>query len=188
MPRLADISRHLLSEQVSIGNMRAVLEAIAEIGQRDQAPGRVADQVRMALRRQICLQWAGASNSLNLLVLEGAVEEAVRAKLKADPADTGAMLDPALVRAIQAELRRHDGSEAHEAGVGQLIVLASPDIRRAVRTGLARHGSDTPVLCHAELAPEFSTRIAGTVSAAAVEGRTHAQAPRHLQPVQQKAA
>ncbi|MEL6477473.1 MAG: type III secretion system export apparatus subunit SctV, partial [Pseudomonadota bacterium] len=58
LPKLADVLRRLVEEQVSIRNLRIVLEALVEWGQKEKDPVLLAEYVRGALGRQICNRYA----------------------------------------------------------------------------------------------------------------------------------
>ena len=53
LPRVADVLRRLVGEGVSIRNLRDILEALAEAGQRDKDVHALSEFTRVALRRQI---------------------------------------------------------------------------------------------------------------------------------------
>ena len=53
LQRVADVLRRLVSEGVSIRNLRDILEALAEVGQRDKDVHALTEFARVALRRQI---------------------------------------------------------------------------------------------------------------------------------------
>lgn len=172
LPRLAEVVRRLVDEQVSVANMRAVLEALAEWGPREQSPAGLADHVRVGLRRQICHQWADADKRLAVLLAEGTVDEALRAAMRSHPADPFLGLDAAAVERLAADLRQRL-AEPRGAGPARAPVLVTAfDTRRFLRNLLARNGIAMPVLAHPELADEFSTTVVGTVGfhAAAAAG------------------
>ena len=51
---MADVLRRLVGESVSIRNLRDILEALADAGQRDKDAHALTEYARVALRRQIC--------------------------------------------------------------------------------------------------------------------------------------
>ncbi len=170
LPRIAEVVRRLVEEQVSVANMRSVLEALAEWGPREQAPGKLADHVRASLGRQICHRWADGAKCLAVLLVEGGVDEALRAAMKANVADGHLGLEAATAEAIIAGVRRQAGPrQGADRAAAAPVVVAAFDTRRHLRTLLVRHGVDVPVLSHAELVPEFSASIVGTIALPAAE-------------------
>ena len=176
LPRMAEVLRRLLDEGVSIANLRAVLEVVAEWAPREQNTAALAEHVRAGLRRQICHGLAGLDKQISLVLVEGALDDALRGAVHATPGGTQLALDPAAANRLVGALRSLL-SVAPPTG-GWPAVLASPDIRRHLRALLLRQGLDVPVLSHAELAPEFSLHVAGTLR--------HAQVAPPVQTTQQQ--
>ena len=171
LPRLADIIRHLVDEQVSIRNMRAVLEAIADCGQREPSAAGVADHVRVALRRQICLRLADDSSCLALIVLEGALDDLLQDTVGSNPADVLGQLGPDAAQRLCNEITRLRDLTLTSVPT-RLGVLSSSAVRRALQTALGLRGIDVAVLCHGEISAEFTTRVVGTVGRAVLDGGT----------------
>jgi len=178
LPRVAEVVRRLVDEQVSVANMRAVLEALAEWGPREPSAAGLADHVRVGLRRQICHQWADPGKQLAILLVEGTVDEALRAAMRSHPGDPFLGLDAMAVERLAADVRQ--GLEQRGAASPAPILVTAFDTRRFLRILLSRNGIDAPVLAHPELTAEFSTRIVGTIGlqASAPEGQAAGHQPR----------
>ncbi len=165
LPRLADVLRRLVAEQVSIVNMRAVLEAVAENGGQEPSTTRLTEAVRIALRKQLCLRWASPAGVLSVIITERAVEEALRAASKADQADPLNGLGPDAVGALIAQVRQIcTDTKVGPSERGAAVLLTSPDVRMLLRSIMTKHGLDIAVLSHAELASDFTTKVAGKLS------------------------
>ena len=160
LPRMAEVLRRLLDEGVSVANLRAVLEAVAEWGPREQNTAVVAEHVRTALRRQICHGLAGAEKRLTLVLVDHALDEALRGAVHATPVGTQLALDSGALEQLIGVLRPLLDKAA--AAGARPAILASTEIRRHLRALLARHDLDVPVLSFPELAADFSVTIAGT--------------------------
>jgi type III secretion protein V len=157
LPRLAEVLRRLLDEQVSIAHLRTVLESAAEWGGRETNPAILAEHARVGLRRQICYTLAGAEKILAVVLIDGPLDEAFRALVHATPAGTQLVLDPLAGDRLMATLRQFVEQTP------QAAVLAASEIRRHLRALLACQGSDIPVLTHAELAQDFKMNVLGTL-------------------------
>lgn len=182
LPNLAEVVRRLVEEQVSVANMRSVLEAVAEWGPREPSPAKLADHVRVSLARQICHRWADPANCISVLLIEGAVEEELRVAIKSNAAASSSTLDAAMATRLATEVRRQT-AQRPGGGPAAAVVVTAFDTRRQFHQLLSRHGLDVPVLCHAELAEGFTTSVVGTITLSAVradlptpnrEGRLHA--------------
>ena len=166
LPRLADVLRRLVDEEVSLRNMRQVLEAVAEWAPKEANPAQLAEHVRHALRRQICHRWADGSRTLHALVMEGGIEEVLRATISRANERPGAeqTLAERLAQAVQAQTASSQFPP---------VIVVAADLRRPVRALLARRDVVLPVLSHREIAPDFSVRVVGTLRQVAAGEEAH---------------
>jgi type III secretion protein V len=158
--KVAEILRRLAEENVPIGNLRLILEALIEWGQREQDVVRLVEYIRVALRRQICFRCADRNRVMAAYVLARSTEETVRAAVR--PTAVGSFLsvsEEAIRPAVEA-IRRMNATLEPDANP---IVLTSMDVRRHVRMLLTRNDLDLPVLSYQEIAPEFSVQPLATI-------------------------
>ena len=160
LQKIADILRRLLDENVPIGNLRLILEAVVEWGPREQDVVLLVEYVRIALRRQICFRCADRNRVIAAYMLERSAEDALRSSVRSTAVGAFLTISDAAARPIVERIRRALGTapEAHPA------VLASMDVRRHVRNLLIRNDLDVPVLSYQELAPEFSVQPLATIA------------------------
>ena len=168
LPRMSDLLRRLVDEQVPVRNVRQVLEAVAEWAPREQTTAPLIEHVRSALRRQICHRWASGKTLLALPV-EGSLEEALGPALVSAPQGVTLALDSqksaSLAESVRAKLR---GCWSR----GQVAVLiTSSDLRRPLHMLLLRNGVVVPVLSFNEIAPEFHVQLVGSLSSGALLSR-----------------
>ncbi|NBX40852.1 MAG: hypothetical protein EBR15_05440, partial [Gammaproteobacteria bacterium] len=78
---LVKVLQGLLSERVPIRNLRAILEALAEIAPKTQESSALIAQVRLALARQIVQDIAGLSTELPVITLDAGIEQALSVAL-----------------------------------------------------------------------------------------------------------
>jgi type III secretion protein V len=150
---LAEVLRRLVEERVSIRPLRTILEALLEAGA-ERRPAALAEAARRALRRHIGHR-CGAGGPVPALLLDPRAEEAVRAALAGeslalDPAEAAALLD-----AVGEQVRALEDPP---------VVLASPDVRRALRGLLAPRYPRVAVLAYEELPPDLPVRPVGRLS------------------------
>ncbi len=153
---LAETLRRLLQEEVSVRNLRAILEAALEAGGGARGAAALAEACRRALARHIAHRWASEGPLLALL-LDPAAEAAVRDAL----AGEHAALDPesaaGLLGRIEAELGTSPGTP---------VLLAAADLRRPLRNLIAPRFPRLPVVSYDELPPELAVRPVGRVALA----------------------
>jgi type III secretion protein V len=153
---LAEVLRRLVEEGVSIRPLRTILEALLETGPQRGAAA-LAEAARRALRRHIGYRCAG-DGPLAALLLDPGAEEAVRHALRGEVLALDPAIAAALVDALAAELRTHAEPP---------VLLASPDVRRALRSLVAPRFPSVAVLAYEELPPELPVRPVGRLALAA---------------------
>ncbi|MDO9218351.1 MAG: type III secretion system export apparatus subunit SctV, partial [Lacisediminimonas sp.] len=80
--KIADILQRLVGEEVSIRNLRAVMEALIEWGQKEKDSVLLTEYVRVALKRSVSHKYAGAGNMLPAYLLAPNVEDTVRGAIR----------------------------------------------------------------------------------------------------------
>ncbi|MCA3014228.1 MAG: FHIPEP family type III secretion protein, partial [Myxococcaceae bacterium] len=144
LPLLTDVLKKLLSEQVSVRNLRAILDALVSPSTAGDAL-QLADRCRQALARQISHQYA-PTGSLFAYLVDPGIEETLRTAGQAiDPREAGAILE-----GMKSVARQ-----------GRAVLLASPDVRRLLRKLVEGAFPDVAVLTFAELDPELQVRPVG---------------------------
>jgi type III secretion protein V len=162
---LADVLRRLVEEGVSIRDLKAVLEALAQVANVDKDPLNLAEFVRSQLRRPITHQLTAGSRELGVVLLEPHIEETVRGSIQRTPAGSFLTLAPAAGRDVVHAVRRaFEDTDAR--ALRAAVVLTQPDIRRFVRKLLETDLPDVRVVSYAELLPEVSIRPLGKASIA----------------------
>ncbi|MFZ4531925.1 MAG: FHIPEP family type III secretion protein [Alsobacter sp.] len=154
MLRMVEVLRRLLDEYVSLSQRRLILEALLHHAARESDPDAAADQIRLALRRQICHALSDADGTIRAIIAGPDVEDFFRGASAGKSPST----DQGAAATIVAQLR------AMSAGAGRPVVITAGDVRRRLRQFMATHGIDLPVLSYAELVPEFQPRPLGTLS------------------------
>jgi len=143
LTRVAEVLRRLVAESVSIRNLRDILEALADANTKDAAV--LVDNVRVALRRQICHRVA-PQGTLHAVLLRPEIAADLRAVLGQGAG--AAVADP------EQRLRRIAASlVASIRGGGATAVVTEPELRVAVRSLIENDCFDTPVLSYRELVP-----------------------------------
>ncbi len=150
LPLMTDVLKKLLHEQVSIRNLRAILDALVSPATEGDA-AQLAEKCRVALARQISHQFSN-SGPLFAWLVDPAVEETLRRG--------GAALDPSEAGAIIEGVKR-------VARQGRGVLLSSPDVRRLLRRLIEGAFPDVAVLTFSELDPELQVRPVGRLVAVA---------------------
>jgi flagellar biosynthesis protein FlhA len=152
----------LLREQVSIRNMVAVLETLADYSGVTHDPGFLVEKVRQALGRQICLQYADADKTLRVLTLDPGLEQRI-IESRVDQAQGGAIsaLEPVLQRQwIKALMQAVKGMQDQGAFP---VVLVSEAARALVKASSEREIPDLVVLSVLEIVSDMKVEVSGEI-------------------------
>ena len=110
LQRVAEVLRRLVSEGISIRNLRDILEALSEIAQRDKDVHALTEFTRVALRRQVS-HMVAPQGRLGALMLQPQLEEMLRQSVRVNGGVSQLALDPEAARricdAIVGSIMRH---------------------------------------------------------------------------------
>ncbi len=151
------VLRNLLSEGVSIRDLRTVLETLADHAAQTKDPNELTEAVRQRLQRQITLANLDERGELRALVLDPRGEELFRSGARA-AADPRAL--SGLTSAIEQAAQR-----AAAEDTSPLLVVA-PDVRRAVAAVAQRYAPGLRVMSYREIDPSVPFVTLGVVAAA----------------------
>ena len=154
---LADVLRRLVEEGVSVRPLRTILEALLEAGGAARGAPALAEAARRALRRHIGHRCAGAG-PLDALLLDPALEGALRDALAGEALALAPDVAARLLEGLEREVRDHGAPP---------VVLASGDVRRALRGLVAPRFPRVSVLAYDDLPPELPVRPVGRLALAA---------------------
>ncbi len=153
MQKFSDILKRLVSEQVSIRDLRTILEAVITWAPREKDIIMLCEYIRSALKRQISFRYAGSSNLLPAVLIDPRVEEIIRKSIRQTSAGAFLALDPENSRKFLSEMER-----VHRKCKRKPVLIASIDIRRYVRRLIEGDFYDIPVLDYQELTSEISVQ------------------------------
>ena len=138
-PILTEVLRRLAEEQVSLRNLKAILEALCEPGV-EGPPAVLAERARRALRRHLCHRFAPEGTLVTLLV-DPAVEQALRQARDAQgPGRGGAFAGPRHGHRGRAEAG--DARQRHGRGAG--VARDPPGAAAAHRGDVSGRGGASP--------------------------------------------
>jgi type III secretion protein V len=161
LPRIADVLRRLLDEGIPLRQMRLVLEALAEWGEKEQNVVLLTEYVRGSLKRQICHRYATAHKVLAAYILEREAEEAIRRAVRETAVGPYLVLDDETSEQLLSRVRSAFGGT--EPNAMRPVILSSMDVRRFLRSFLLRNDLNVPILSYQELASEFTVQPIGSI-------------------------
>ncbi len=151
----------LLREQVSIRNLVAILETLADYSGVTKDPGFLVEKARQALGRQICLQYADQDKTLKALTIEPGLEQRIMDSRVDTPAGPIAALEPAVQRQWIKALTLAV-SAVQKQGLFPLI-LCSEAARALVKSSTEREIPDLVVISVPEIAADVQVEAIGEI-------------------------
>lgn len=158
--KIAEILRRLVEENVPIRNMRLILEAIVEWGEREKDATLLGEYVRMALGRQICFRVADKNRTIAAYVLERAVEERLHDSVNETVVGSFLNISEEDARPIIDQIKEQISQSKPDV---KPVILCAMHVRRHLRNLVLRNNIEVPVLSYQELAPEFNVQPLATV-------------------------
>lgn len=154
LQKMCDLFKRLVQEQVSIRDLRTILESLVIWAPKEKDQIMLCEYVRSALKRQISYRYCAGQNLLPAVLLDPSCEEKIRQAIRQTSAGAFLALDPASTQSFINEIRRIVNKRKRK----KLVVISSIDIRRYVRRLIENEFYELPVLDYQELIPEISVQ------------------------------
>jgi len=152
--KIAEILQRLVSEEISVRNLRAVLESLAEWGQKEKDSVLLTEYVRASLKRHISYKYSSGQNMLPAYLLAPAVEDTLRGAIRQTSAGSYLALDPAVGKRLMESIKKAVGDLA--LATHKPVLLTSMDIRRYLRKMVEQELYELPVLSYQEMTQEIN--------------------------------
>lgn len=154
---LTDILRRLVEEQVPLKPQRLSMEALHQWMVKTKDAQTLVEALRMAMRRQLCYSLSDDNGVIAAVVLEPAIEKAMRQASQTvnsgdGIADKNIVIDPKISEKILNKLYNLQTSRPDRRR--QIVVVTAPDIRRPLRNFLVTNNIYWPVISYQEIAAE----------------------------------
>ena len=170
MQNVAAILRSLIEEEVSIRNIRGILEALVAASQHEKDVQNLTEFARMALARQICHRYA-PEQQLKAIAMTPQLEAMLLESLRASGGSRQLSLDPNVAEQLRSAMvdavRQHPGA----------AIITHLQLRRQIRNFIAHTCFDTPVLSYNELMGNINIDIATRIDSPGQEHAAGRNAP-----------
>ena len=151
---IADVLQRMVAEEISIRDMRTILEALVEWGQREKDAILLTEHVRSSMNRYITHKFSGGQAMIPAYLLSKTIEDEVRGAIRQTSGASYLALSPDTHRKLIAALKATVG-EINRHAI-KPVVLAPMDIRRFFRKIVEREFPDLAVLSFQELSPQVN--------------------------------
>jgi flagellar biosynthesis protein FlhA len=146
---LQQVLQALLAERVSIRNLPAIVEAVAEIARRTTDVARVTNHVRQRLSNQICKALTDAQGFVPVIALSPAWEREFSEAVRQNGDERTLVMSPQRVQEFVLEARKE--IQRFAQGDEWPAIMVSPEVRSFVRSMLERVSPATQVVSHNEI-------------------------------------
>jgi len=161
LQKMTDIFKRLVQEQVSIKDLRSIMEALSEWAQTERDTILLTEYTRTSLKRYISYKYA-TGDTLPVYVIDPAIEEKVRGSVKQTSQGSFLVLDPDSSQVILSSVRR---TLPKERMIDRPpVLMATMDVRRFVRKLIEGEFPDVPVISPNEVVPEIRVQPMGRIS------------------------
>ncbi len=154
--RISEIFQRLVQEQVSVRDLKTVLQALIDWAPKEKDVVMLTEYVRGALKRQISYMYSKGQNMLPVILMEPAVEEAIRRAVRQTSAGAFLSLEPAVSQKILNAVE--DAAGQFRRNPQKPVLMVSMDIRRYVRRLIESKFYELPVMAYQEVTPEISVQ------------------------------
>jgi len=161
LQKLTDIFKRLVQEQVSIKDLRTILEALSEWAQTEKDVVLLTEYVRSSLKRFISYKYSQGQTVLSVYLLDPEIEDMVRGAIKQTSAGSYLALDPDSVQMILHAIRNL--ILPTPPGGQPPVLLTAIDVRRFVRKLIEGEFPDLPVVSYQEIVPEIRIQPLGRI-------------------------
>ncbi|HEU64897.1 MAG TPA: EscV/YscV/HrcV family type III secretion system export apparatus protein, partial [Chlamydiae bacterium] len=161
LQKLTDIFKRLVQEQVSIKDLRTILEALSEWAQTEKDVVLLTEYVRSSLKRYISYKYSLGQTVLSVYLLDPEIEDMVRGAIKQTSAGSYLALDPDSVQMILHAMR--STIVPTPPGGQPPVLLTAIDVRRFVRKLIEGEFPDLPVVSYQEIVPEIRIQPLGRI-------------------------
>ena len=157
-----EVLKRLVGEDISIRNVRLILESLVHWGQQEKDVVMLTEYVRGDLKRYISYKYSSDQNVLSAYLLDEDLEETVRGGIRQTSSGNYLALDPSVTRQLVSQAKALVGDISRLQS--KPVVVTALDIRRYVRKMIEIELYDLAVLSFQELTQEVTVQPLGRIA------------------------
>lgn len=167
--QVSGVLRRLVSEDVSINNLRAIFEALV-LGAKQSSDDEEAltEFVRTHLKDQISYRYCQGNNILPVILIDPTTEDLLRESIRQTPQGVSLALSSTDSQRFHNTIKTVLGNG--KAAGRKVVLITSTELRRYVRKMIELEFHELPVLSYQELASQITIQPIGRVSLPRLEG------------------
>lgn len=160
--QVTDILKRLLSEEISIKDIKTILQTLAEYGPCEQNTVILTEHVRVALARYLCYRFGHGQETLLVYLLAFDIEDMIRSSIVTQPSGSYLALEPDMAQEILNAIRYEVGQLPPNAQ--KPVLLTTQEIRRFLRKLIEVEFPEIAVMSFQELSGDFRVQPVGRIS------------------------
>lgn len=161
LQKLTEIFKRLAEEQVSVKDLRSIMESLSDWAQSEKDTVLLTEYVRSSLKRYISYKYAKGQSVISVYLLDPEIEDMVRGAIKQTSAGSYLALDPDSTQMILQAIR--SVVPPTPPGGQPPVMLTAIDVRRFVQRLLQMEFPDVAVVSYQEIVPEIRIQPLGRI-------------------------
>ena len=161
LQKLTEIFRRLVQEEVSIKDLRTILESLSEWSQTEKDTVLLTEYVRSSLKRYISYKYSMGQTFLSAYLVDSEIEDMIRGAIKQTSAGSYLALDPDSIQLILHAMRTI--IVPTPPGGQPPVLLTTIDVRRFTRKLIESDFPSLPVVSYQEIVPEIRIQPLGRI-------------------------
>jgi flagellar biosynthesis protein FlhA len=156
------VLQNLLREQISIRDLRTILEKLSDYASLTQDPDVLTEYVRQGLARPITKQYQSSDGTLSVMTLDRGIEDVIEGSIQRSETGTFLALEPNVAERFLTRLKAMIEKISPKIETSP-VLLASPRLRMHIRKFTERFLPDLVIISHSEVASSVQIRNLGIV-------------------------
>ncbi|MEM8628528.1 MAG: type III secretion system export apparatus subunit SctV [Chlamydiota bacterium] len=161
LQKMTDIFKRLVQEQVSIKDLRTILESLSDWAQTEKDTVTLTEYVRSSLKRYISYKYSLGQSVLSVYVFDPEIEDMVNGAIKQTSAGSYLALDRDSSEMILQAMR--NTIVPTPPGAQPPVLLSAIHVRRFVKKLIEGEFPDLPVVSYQEIVPEIRIQPMGRI-------------------------
>jgi flagellar biosynthesis protein FlhA len=156
------VFQNLLKEQISIRDLRTILEKLSDYASLTQDPDVLTEYVRQGLARPITKQYQSTDGTLSVMTLDRGIEDIIEGSIQRSESGAYLALEPNVAERFLGRLKEMIEKITPTIDTSP-VLLASPGLRMHIRKFTERFIPDLIIISHSEVAPSVQVKTLGIV-------------------------
>ncbi len=161
LQKLTEIFKRLIQEQISVKDLKTIMESLSEWAQTEKDTVLLTEYVRTSLKRYVSYKYSQGQSVISVYLLDPEIEDMVRGGIKQTSAGSYIALDPDSTQMILQSMRKT--VVPPQAGSQPPVLVTAVDVRRFVRKLIEVDFPYLAVISFQEIVPEIKIQPLGRV-------------------------